>query len=77
MSDTDKQLQLAYSDTLAFINQMLDNYDANVVGASMLALTLSLYKTVLPPSDFDIMIDAVAESKDQVQPFTPPKGMMQ
>ena len=77
MSDPDKELQSAYKDTLAFINQMLDNYDPVVVGASMLALTLSLYKTVLPPSDFDVMIDAVADSKDQVQPFTPPKGMMQ
>jgi hypothetical protein len=77
MTDTDKQLQSAYTDTLAFINQMLDNYDPIVVGASMLSLTLSLYKTVLPPSDFDMMVDAVAESKDNIKPFTPPKGMMQ
>jgi hypothetical protein len=77
MSDPDKELQSAYAETLVFINQMLDNYSPIVVGASMLALTLSLYKTVLPPSDFDIMIDSVAETKDQVKPFTPPKGMMQ
>ena len=76
-SDPDLQLKSAYTDTLAFINQMLDNYDPVVVGASMLSLTLSLYKTVLPPSDFEMMIDAVAESKDNIQPFTPPKGMMQ
>ena len=76
-SDPDTQLKLAYTDTLAFINQMLDNYDPIVVGASMLSLTLSLYKTVLPSPDFDMMIDAVAESKDNIQPFTPPKGMMQ
>ena len=76
-SDPDLQLKSAYTDTLAFINQMLDNYDPIVVGASMLSLTLSLYKTVLPPSDFEMMIDAVAESKDNIQPFTPPKGMMQ
>ena len=76
-SDTNAQLKSAYTDTLAFISQMLDNYNAIVVGASMLSLTLSLYKTVLPPEDFDTMIDAVAESKDKIQPFTPPKGMMQ
>ena len=76
-SDTDVQLKSAYTDTLAFINQMLDNYDPIVVGASMLSLTLSLYKTVLPSPDFEMMIDAVAESKDNIQPFTPPKGMMQ
>ena len=76
-SDTDSQLKSAYTDTLAFINQMLDNYDPIVVGASMLSLTLSLYKTVLPSPDFEMMIDAVAESKDNIQPFTPPKGMMQ
>ena len=76
-SDPDLQLKSAYTDTLAFINQMLDNYDPIVVGASMLSLTLSLYKTVLPSPDFEMMIDAVAESKDNIQPFTPPKGMMQ
>ena len=76
-SDTDSQLKSAYTDTLAFINQMLDNYDPIVVGASMLSLTLSLYKTVLPSPDFEMMIDAVAQSKDNIQPFTPPKGMMQ
>ena len=76
-SDTDSQLKSAYTDTLAFINQMLDNYDPIVVGASMLSLTLSLYKIVLPSPDFEMMIDAVAESKDNIQPFTPPKGMMQ
>jgi hypothetical protein len=77
MSDPNKELHSAYTETLAFINKMLDNYDPVVVGASMLSITLSLYKTVLPPSDFDMMIDAVAESKDNVKPFTPPKGMMQ
>ena len=76
-SETDSQLKSAYTETLAFINQMLNNYDPIVVGASMLSLTLSLYKTVLPSPDFEMMIDAVAESKDNIQPFTPPKGMMQ
>ena len=77
MTDPDQELKSAYTDTLAFINQMLDNYDPIVVGASMLSLTLSLYKTVLPSPDFEMMIDAVAQSKDNIQPFTPPKGMMQ
>lgn len=77
MTKSDKQLKLAYTETLAFINDMLDRYDAIVVGATMMSLTMSLYKTVLPPDDFNSMIDAVAESKDNVRPFTPPKEMMQ
>lgn len=76
-NDQDGDLKSAYADTLVFINEMLNNYDAIVVGAAMLSLTLSLYKTVLPESDFDLMVDAVAESKDSVRPFTPPKEMMQ
>jgi len=77
MTKSDKELKLAYTETLAFINDMLDRYDAIVVGATMMSLTMSLYKTVLPPDDFNSMIDAVAESKDSVRPFTPPKEMMQ
>ena len=73
----DRDLKLAYVETLDFINNMLDRYDPIVVGASMLSLTLSLYKTVLPPDDFDMMVNAVSETKDKVKPFTPPKEMMQ
>jgi hypothetical protein len=75
--EQDADLKSAYTDTLAFINGMLDNYDAVVVGAVMLSLTLSLYKTVLPSEDFDLMVDAVAETKDSIKPFTPPREMMQ
>ena len=77
MTDQDDDLKSAYVEVLSFMNSMLDRHDAVVVGAAMLSLTLSLYKTVLPPDDFDMMINAVAESKDSVRPFTPPKEMMQ
>ena len=73
----DRDLQEAYVEVLKFINDILDRYDAVVVGAAMMSLTMSLYKTVLPPDDFNSMIDAVAESKDSVRPFTPPKELMQ
>lgn len=74
---SDQDLKLAYVETLEFINNMLDRYDPVIVGASMLSLTLSLYKTVLPPDDFDMMVNAVSETKDKVKPFTPPREMMQ
>lgn len=72
-----KDLKRAHTDTLAFMNDMLDRYDAIVLGAAMMSLTMSLYKTVLPLEDFNSMIEAVADSKDNIQPFTPPKEMMQ
>ena len=77
MTNMDKDLKSAYVETLDFINNMLDRYDPIVVGASMLSLTLSLYKTVLPPDDFDMMVNAVSETKDKIKPFTPPREMMQ
>lgn len=77
MTKKDQDLKSAYVDTLEFINNMLDRYDPIVLGAAMMSLTMSLYKTVLPLEDFDSMIEAVADSKDNIQPFTPPKEMMQ
>jgi hypothetical protein len=74
---TDQDLKRAHNETLAFMNDMLDRYDAIVLGAAMMSLTMSLYKTVLPSEDFNAMIDAVAESKDSVSPFMPPRDMMQ
>lgn len=77
MTKMNKDLKRAHTDTLAFMNDMLDRYDAIVLGAAMMSLTMSLYKTVLPLEDFNSMIEAVADSKDNIQPFTPPKEMMQ
>lgn len=75
--DPDQELKLAYTEVLSFMNDILDRYDPIVVGAAMMSLTMSLYKTVLPLEEFNTMIEAVAESKDKIRPFTPPKEMMQ
>ncbi len=48
MNSSDQDLKLAYTEVLSFMNDILDRYDPIVVGAAMLSLTMSLYKTVLP-----------------------------
>ena len=77
MKMSDQDLKLAYVETLEFINNMLDRYDPIVLGAAMMSLTMSLYKTVLPLDDFNSMIEALSDTKDKVKPFTPPKEMLQ
>ena len=77
MTNMDKDLKSAYVETLEFINNMLDRYDPIVLGAAMMSLTMSLYKTVLPLDDFNSMIEALSDTKDKVKPFTPPKEMLQ
>ena len=77
MTNMDKDLKSAYVETLDFINNMLDRYDPIVLGAAMMSLTMSLYKTVLPLDDFNSMIEALSDTKDKVKPFTPPKEMLQ
>ena len=77
MTDMDRDLKSAYVETLEFINNMLDRYDPIVLGAAMMSLTMSLYKTVLPLDDFNSMIEALSDTKDKVKPFTPPKEMLQ
>lgn len=77
MSNPNQELKAAYVEVLAFMNDILDRHDAIVVGAAMLSLTLSLYKTVLPPDDFNSMMEAVLETKDKIQPFKPDKSMLQ
>lgn len=69
--EADEELKSAYADSLFFVNQMLDNYDAIVLSAVLLSITMSLYRTILPDPDFDQMIDSVAEAKDKIQPFRP------
>ena len=47
-------------------NQQVDPLEC---AGTMLAQSLSLYKTLLPAGDFDQVITAIADTKDKVQVF--------
>ena len=45
-------------------------HDSQMVASTMLAQALRLYKTVLDPEEFQSMIQTIAETVDQIQPYT-------
>lgn len=73
---TKTELERAYTDTLRFTDNMIGEYGALETASVMSAIALSLYKTILPPEDFDLMVDAISDSRNQVKSFKPP-GVLQ
>ena len=72
MNTTDQQLNDTYSTVLIKATELIKNgVDPLVVAAALVSLGASIYKTSLSATDFDLMMDAVSNLRDQVQKLTP------
>lgn len=46
---------------------MFEEYEPMEVAAVLTTQALSIYKTCLPPDDFDAMVDSISNMRDNVQ----------
>lgn len=65
------KLEEAYAETLKFADTMVGKYGAIETASVMSAVSLTLYKTVLPEDDFNSLMDTISESRDDVKSFNP------
>lgn len=72
MIPSDEQLQDLYDDYLEFTSQMITEATAMSVAAIMLAQALSIYRTALNDEEYNMMMDSISDSRDQVKPFEGP-----
>lgn len=66
------ELDGAYAETLEFMNDLMERYQPEVVAAVMSTIALSIYKTILPETDFNRLMDTIHESRESVKTFTRP-----
>jgi hypothetical protein len=58
-----------YKTILMFVDQLAGEYHPEAIAGVTMAISMSLYKTILEENDFNEMMDAILESRDQVTPF--------
>jgi len=69
----DALLQEAFDDLYKHTIEMSLKYNWQIIAATLIAIGLKTYKTVLTDEEFESMMDSVKESTTQVQPFAEPK----
>ena len=65
----DDLLQEAFDDLYKHTIEMSLKYNWQIIAATLVAIGLKTYKTVLTDEDFESMMETVKESTSQVQPF--------
>ena len=62
-----------YNEIFKLITRLCRDHDPLAVSGVMLAQALRLYKTTLPTSDFDLLIEEIMETvRDDVKPLDMP-----
>jgi len=65
----DALLQEAFDDLYKHTIEMSLKYNWQIIAATLVAIGLKTYKTVLTDEDFESMMETVKESTTQVEPF--------
>ena len=65
----DALLQEAFDDLYKHTIEMSLKYNWQIIAATLIAIGLKTYKTVLTDEDFESMMETVKESTTQVEPF--------
>lgn len=73
--DKTDDLEAVYAAVQGFTQALMVKMEANPleVAAVLASTAMSIYKTTLTDEDFNNIVDAIASSKDQVQPFPAPQ----
>lgn len=69
---SDDQLQELYDNYLDFTIQLLNQHNALSVAAIMMTQALSIYKTAMNEEEYNLMVDNISASRDQVKTFSGP-----
>ena len=71
MTHKDKDLEDIYNEVFTDAVRYMDDYEAQAVAATYMAIAMRLYKTHLDDNEYKAMIETVMES--EVRPYKEPK----
>jgi hypothetical protein len=68
---TDEQLNALYTCNMEHITKLLSDVDNAplAIAAVMLTQAMSLYRTVLPDEDYDLICESIFEKRAQIRKF--------
>ena len=71
MTHKDKDLEKIYNEVFTDAVRYMDDYEAQAVAATYMAIAMRLFKTHLDDNEYKAMIETVMES--EVRPYKEPK----
>jgi hypothetical protein len=68
MNNEDDKLQIAYDRIFDLTAKMIleENYNSQLVAATLMAHALKMYKSILSEEDFKKMLQTIVESSDNI-----------
>lgn len=63
-----EELQEVYDRLLTTVSELVQDFDP--MAAVMMTQSLSIYKTALPPDNFNLLVDSILSKKDRVKKFS-------
>ena len=67
----EEQFQITYNKFINLANSLLEEVDVLMIAAVMSTIGLSLYRTSLSEEDYEKMVQAMIELKDQIKTLNP------
>lgn len=65
--EKDKQVEHAYQLYWDLTAKLSETFDPSCLAGVMMAQSLTIYKTILSPEDFEQLVDNIVQQKDKVQ----------
>jgi hypothetical protein len=69
---SDDDMQEIYDAYINFTAELLEKFSPEALAGVMAVQALSMYRTFLPPDEYDHMVYTLFESKDRVKVFSMP-----
>ena len=67
-----KKLNDCYQELFEKVIELQLKYSNQMVAGTMMAQALRIYKSTLKDEEFNAMVETIAESKDNIQPYDKP-----
>jgi len=67
-----EELNDCYQELFGKVIELQEKYPSTMIAGSLVAQALRIYKTTLNDEEFKSMIDAIAESQSDIEPFDQP-----
>lgn len=64
--DQDNEINDVNHETLEFLVSLLKRSNPMIVAGVMTAAAFGIYKSILRPEEYDMMIDSISSSRDQI-----------
>lgn len=77
INKTNDYLENLYQEYWAFHASMIEKeHNPIEIAAILVAQALSIYKTILEPSEYEQMVDSISDSRDKVQELKIEQGLL-